>query len=65
MAAAQRTPTTFDTAMFRSRKRPSGTSGDETRASMPRKSARSAADATSSPTVSAEAQPSSLPFTIA
>ncbi len=52
MAAAQSTPTPFAVATLRSRKRPSGTSGDGTRASMTRKSPSSAAAAASRPIVS-------------
>ena len=65
MAADQSTPTTFAVATFRSRKRPSGTSGEATRDSMTRNTARSAAAAASNPSVCAEVQPDSFPFTIA
>ena len=65
MAAAHSTPTTFAVATLRSRNRPSGMSGARTRASMPRKSARSAAATASRPIVWTDVQPASLPFTIA
>jgi hypothetical protein len=65
MAAAQRMPTTFETAILRSRKSLSGTSGSLTLASIARKSASRAAEPTSAPIVRVEDQPCSLPFTIA
>ena len=58
MAAAQSTPTTLETAMLRSRKRPSGISGDSTRHSIARKTASSTADAASTPRVCGDVQPS-------
>ena len=65
MAAAQSTPTTFETAMLRNRKRPSGISGAATLDSITRNTASSTAAAPSTPRVWAEVQPSWLPFTIA
>ena len=65
IAAAQRTPTVFETLMLRSLKRRSGTSGDRTSDSMATKSARSSAAPPSNPSVSADVQPFWLPLTIA
>ena len=65
MAAAHSTPTTLAVATLRRRKRPSGTSGERTRASMPRNKASSTTAAASRPVVCVEVQPASLPFTIA
>ena len=65
MAAAHRIPTTFEMTMLRRRKRPSGMSGEGTRASMPMKNANSTTAAARSPSVWPVAQPVLLPFTIA
>ena len=65
IAAAQKTPTTFAVATFRSLKRRSGTSGELTRASIATKIANSTAAAVSRPIVRAVAQPTSLPLTMA
>ena len=56
---------TDEVATLRTRKRPSGTSGERTRASMPRNNARRIRAAASRPIVCADVQPASLPFTIA
>ena len=65
IAAAQRTPTVFETEMLRCLKSRSGTRGAETRDSITRKSPSNAAAAPSRPSVCAEVQPAWLPFTIA
>ena len=65
MAPAHSTPTTLETDTFRSRKMPSGTSGDRTRDSITRKTTSSTPAAASRPSVRAVVQPTSLPFTIA
>jgi hypothetical protein len=65
IAPAHSTPTMFETAMLRSRKSRSGTSGERTRPSITRKIASRAADAASSPSVRPVNQPTLFPFTIA
>jgi hypothetical protein len=65
IAAAHRTPTTLDTATLRSLKSRSGISGEPTRDSITRNTARSTPAAASRPTVWADVQPFSFPFTIA
>src|ERR671910_38311 len=58
MPAAMSTPTTFDVETLRLRKSPSGTSGEATRDSITRKTAMSAADKPSMPSVWTEVHPS-------
>ena len=65
IAAAHSTPTTLAVATLRSRKSPSGTSGDATRVSSTTNAPSRIAETPSRPSVRAEAQPASFPFTIA
>jgi hypothetical protein len=65
IAADQRIPTMFEVATLRSLKRPRGISGASTRDSSQTKKARPAAATPRRPSVCADVQPCSLPFTIA